>query len=445
MRNRRDRRKFQTTYLIDKLNIVSKVLFALIVICLIIFIISSINVKKSIIVSKNENKQESTSNNDNSSVNIDNSDENLSNSSNSENSNEVTNTVTASSKSTTINMAFTGDIMCHNTIYNDAFNKTSNSYDFSYIFENVKYHIQTADIAIGNLETTFAGATKRYSSYPTFNTPENLAYTLKKVGFDVLSTANNHCYDSGYSGIESTIDYLDDADISHTGTYKSQEDQNQILIKNVRGIKIAFLSFTYGTNGIKVPSDKSYSVNLIDKTLIQKQLSLAKESSPDLICVSMHWGIEYQTSPNSEQKDLADFLFKNGADIIIGNHPHVLQSMEKRTITSDDGSTRDGFVVYSLGNFLADQSKNYTRDSAILNLNITKDADGKIKINSATYTPTYIYKNTASSTNKFKIMNLKNSIDAYEAGYTSDLDKKTYNTFKTELENVKKLLGDEIK
>lgn len=342
-------------------------------------------------------------------------------------------------------MALTGDIMCHNTIYNDAFNKQSNTYDFSYLFDDIKYNIQTADIAIGNLETTFAGSSKGYSSYPTFNTPENLAYTLKKVGFDVLSTANNHCYDKGYSGIESTIDYLDDADISHTGTFKSEEEQSKILIKNVKGIKIAFLSFTYGTNGIPVPSDKGYSVNLIDKDLIKKQLDLAKAQNPNMICVSMHWGIEYQTTPNSEQKDLADFLFKNGTDIIIGNHPHVLQNFEKKEITLDDGTTKDGLVIYSLGNFLADQNKKYTRDSAIMNVNITKDENDKIKINTVKYIPTYIYKDTSKSTQKFEIINISNAVDSYEAGYSPNLSKATYNTFKTELENIKKILGDEIK
>ena len=164
-----------------------------------------------------------------------------------------------------------------------------------------------------------------------------------------------------------------------------------------------------------------------------------------MICVSMHWGIEYQTTPNSEQKELADFLFQNGADIIIGNHPHVLQNMEKRDIVLEDGTHKDGFIVYSLGNFLADQNKNYTRDSAILNLNITKDQDNKIKINSATYTPTYIYKDTSKQTNKFKILNLKNTIDSYEAGYSPNLNKTTYNTFKTELNNIKNILGEEIK
>lgn len=439
MRNRRSRRRNNNSDLLNTLHLISKFLMVLIVIVFILFI-NSIVLRNEKMAKNDINLSESET-----SSNLPEEDQNIVSDqiNNTENTNSKSNTPIK--KSATINMAFTGDIMCHNTIYKDAFDSSNNSYDFSYIFDDVKYNIQTADIAVGNLETTFAGSSKGYSSYPTFNTPENLAYTLKKIGFDVLSTANNHCYDSGYSGIESTINYLDDADISHTGTYKSKEEQNQILIKNVKGIKIAFLSFTYGTNGIKVPNDKSYSVNLIDKNLILNQLSLAKDQDPDMICVSMHWGIEYQTSPNSEQKDLADFLFKNGADLIIGNHPHVLQSMEKRDIILDDGSHKDGFVVYSLGNFLADQNKNYTRDSAILNLNITKVSDDKIKINSATYTPTYIYKDTSKSSNKFKILNLKNSIDSYEAGYNSNFNKNTYNTLKTELNNIKKILGDDIK
>lgn len=437
MRNRRHRNRKNPN--LNKLQLISKILIILIVIFFIIFINS---------FAKNKNKPTTIANNEPNieQTNLEENNETSNNSANTTNTTNGENTVTiAEKKDTTINMAFTGDIMCHNTIYNDAFDKQSNTYDFSYIFDDIKYNIQTADIAIGNLETTLAGAAKGYSSYPTFNTPENLAYTLKKIGFDVLSTANNHCYDSGYNGIESTIDYLDDADISHTGTFKSEEEQNKILIKNVKGINIAFLSFTYGTNGITVPSDKTYSVNLIDKDLIKKQLSLANSQNPDMICVSMHWGIEYQTIPNTEQKELADFLFKNGADIIIGNHPHVLQNYEKREITLEDGTTKDGFVVYSLGNFLADQNKKYTRDSAILNLNITKNTEGKIKINSVKYTPTYIYTDTSKSTKKFKIINITNAIESYEAGYNPNLNKNTYNTFKTELQNITNILGDEIK
>ena len=440
MRNRRSKRSRYNSNL-NTLKLISKILAILIIIFLIIFISSFIKHRKN--TTHKTNLSETTESTNQQVLNEVASNDNQTNTA--ENTNVETPSSETTAKSSTINMAFTGDIMCHNTIYNDALNKQSNTYDFSYIFEDIKYNIQTADIAVGNLETTFAGSDKGYSSYPAFNTPESLAYTLKKIGFDVLSTANNHCYDSGYAGIESTINYLDEADISHTGTYKSEEDQNKILIKNVKGINIAFLSFTYGTNGIKVPTDKSYSVNIIYKDLISKQLALAKEQNPDMICVSMHWGIEYQTTPNSEQKELADFLFQNGADIIIGNHPHVLQNMEKRDIVLEDGTHKDGFIVYSLGNFLADQNKNYTRDSAILNLNITKDQDNKIKINSATYTPTYIYKDTSKQTNKFKILNLKNTIDSYEAGYSPNLNKTTYNTFKTELNNIKNILGEEIK
>src|SRR5699024_8248046 len=120
-------------------------------------------------------------------------------------------------------------------------------------------------------------------------------------------------------------------------------------IKDVNGIKIAFLAYTYGTNGIPVPKDKPYCINLIDKELILKHLELAKEQNPDLICVNMHWGLEYKTKQNSEQEELADFLFTNGVDIILGSHPHVLQPMEKNTITLEDGTTKDCFVIYSLG------------------------------------------------------------------------------------------------
>ena len=208
-----------------------------------------------------------------------------------------------------IKMSVIGDIMCHNSQYNDAYNSSTGTYDFSYVFTDIKQYINSADIAIGNLETTFAGKEKGYSNYPRFNTPEQLATSLKDFGIDVVSTANNHCMDTNYSGLVSTLRYLDEAGIAHTGTNVTMEEQNKILVKDVNGIKIAFLSFTYGTNGIPIPTDKSFAVNLIDEDLILKQIKLAKQEEPDLICVSMHWGIEYQTKQNSEQEKWADFLF----------------------------------------------------------------------------------------------------------------------------------------
>lgn len=342
----------------------------------------------------------------------------------------------------TINMSVIGDIMCHNSQYQDAFD--GSTYDFSYVFSDIKNYIDKADIAIGNLETTFAGAKRGYSNYPTFNTPEQLAYNLKDFGIDVVSTANNHCMDKGYSGLVSTLNYLDDAGISHTGTSRSIEEQNEVLIKDVNGIKIAFLSFTYGTNGIPISSGKEYSVNLISDDFILEQLSLAKAESPDLICVSMHWGIEYQNTQNKEQERLAELLFKNGTDIILGSHPHVLQPMEKRTITLDDGTTKDGFVIYSLGNFMSGQTKERTRNSIILNIELTKSGENdKISIGKVSYIPIYMYKNTTKSKQKYLVLDIENAISQYDSG-NFIINSSTYSTLQKELTKIKNTMGENL-
>lgn len=342
-------------------------------------------------------------------------------------------------------MSVIGDIMCHNSQYKDAYVASTGTYDFSYVFEDIKDYINNADIAVGNLETTFAGKAKGYSNYPRFNTPEQLAYNLKDLGIDVLSTANNHSMDTNFEGIVSTINYLDDAGISHTGTNATAEAQNQILIKDVNGVKIAFLAFTYGTNGIPVPTSKSFAVNLIDDTFILEQLSLAKQQEPDLICVNMHWGYEYHTKQNSEQERLANLLFENGVDVIFGSHPHVLQPMEKRTITLDDGTTKDCFVIYSLGNFMSGQTKTNTRNSIILNMSFTKSGEtGKTTIDSVSYVPIYMYKASSGSVQRYKVLDIEKTIANYENGADTSIGKSTYTLLQTELTKIKNIMGENI-
>lgn len=337
-----------------------------------------------------------------------------------------------------------GDIMCHNTQYKDAYVSSSDTYNFSYVFQDVKNYIADADIAIGNLETTFAGKARGYTSYPTFNTPEQLAYNLKDFGIDVVSTANNHCMDKGYSGLVSTLNYLNDAGISHTGTNSSQEEQNEILIKDVKGVKIAFLSFTYGTNGIPIPNDKPYAVNLIDEILILNQLSLAKDQNPDLICVNMHWGVEYQTKQNKEQERLANLLFENGVDIILGSHPHVLQPMEKRTVTLEGGTTKDCFVIYSLGNFMSGQVYPNTRNSVILNMSFTKSGEtGKTYINEVDYVPIYTYK-SSSGKQRYKVLDIEKALANYDNGSDTSIGQTNYSTLKNELSKIKQTMGEKI-
>ena len=344
----------------------------------------------------------------------------------------------------TFTLTSLGDTLCHNTQYWDAYNSKTDEYDFSYVYEDIKNYTSSSDITIGSLETTFAGKEKGYSNYPTFNTPDSLATALKDIGVDVVSLAGNHALDYGYSGLCRTIDVFDNIGLSHLGTYKTAEDQEKILIKDVKGVKIAFINYTYGTNGIPLPSGKDFCVNLIDKDFIKKQINQAKEQNVDMIVACMHWGTEYRTTANSEQKDLANFLFENGVDVILGNHPHVLEPMEKKTITLQDGTTKDVFVVYALGNFTADQRDEITRDSAILNLTITKNSNGKISIDKVNYIPIYMYKNTNVSTHKFKILDIEKTIKDYEEGKNTSINSTVYNNLKKQLEKIKSILGDEI-
>lgn len=349
-------------------------------------------------------------------------------------------TETEEATDVTFTLSAIGDIMCHNTQYIDAYNEENDTYDFSYVFEDISLYTKTADICIGNLETTFAGEEVGYSSYPTFNTPDSLAYELKDIGLDVLSTAGNHSLDKGYDGLVRTIDTLNSADIAHLGTYKSEEEQNKTLIKYVKGIKIAFVNYTYGTNGIAVPSDKQYCINLIDEDFMKAQIDNAKSQNPDIIIACMHWGNEYKTIQNSTQEELADFLFKNGVDVILGTHPHVLEPMEKRTITLDDGTTKDGFVIYSLGNFISDQNAEHTRSSIILNIDITKHSDGKITIDNYDYVPIYMYKDTSKKKQKMKLLDINKNIYNYENYIDTTISESLYNTLKSELSEIQDIL-----
>ncbi len=342
-------------------------------------------------------------------------------------------------------MSVVGDIMCHNSQYKDAYVSSKGTYDFSYVFEDIKNYVSEADISIGNLETTFAGKAKGYSNYPRFNTPEQLAYNLKDLGIDVLSTANNHSMDTNFDGVVSTLNYLDDAGISHTGTNATAEAQNEILIKEVNGVKIAFLAFTYGTNGIPIPSSKPFAVNLIDDNFILQQLSLAKEQNPDLICVNMHWGYEYHTKQSAEQERLADLLFQNGVDVILGSHPHVLQPMNKKTITLEDGSTKDCFVIYSLGNFISGQTKTNTKNSIILNMSFTKSGEtGKTTIDTVSYIPIYMYKSASGSVQRYKVLDIEKTLENYNNGTNTSIGSSTYSTLQTELSKIKNIMGENI-
>ena len=310
-----------------------------------------------------------------------------------------------------------GDTLCHESVFKDAYDADAGEYDFSPIFKNVEKYFKEENLNIGNAESPMAGADRGYSGYPCFNAPEHLAIDLSQLNVDIMTTANNHCLDKGYSGLEETLNNFDEAKISHVGTSRSKEEQDTILFKDLNGIKTAFLSFTYGTNGIAIPDGKEYSVNLINEDLILEQINRAKEEGADLIISSMHWGVEYQTTENSEQDRLAEFLVKNDVKIILGCHPHVLQPMRMLTLQNDDGEEKEGLVIFSQGNFFSAQTKVNTRNTAIFNIRVKKDAiTDKITIDEATYIPLYLYDNGNTSKDRYELLDLNEIIRSYDAG-----------------------------
>jgi poly-gamma-glutamate capsule biosynthesis protein CapA/YwtB (metallophosphatase superfamily) len=269
----------------------------------------------------------------------------------------------AGQDTTRVSLLFAGDVMGHDSQIASAFEAKSKSYDYTSCFAAIRPYVEAADIAIANLEVTLAGPP--YKGYPQFSSPDALAITLRESGFDALVTANNHCVDRGKQGLERTITMLDSFNIPHTGTFvdtvSRMNDSPLILEKN--GFKIALLNYTYGTNGIPVP--KGSIVNPLDTAIMRSDIEKAKSMAPDVIIVFTHWGLEYQSLPTKNQKDLTEFCLNLGVHMVIGAHPHVIQPMEWRKESNQ-------FVAYSLGNFVSGQRKRYTDGGAMAYVELQK-------------------------------------------------------------------------
>jgi poly-gamma-glutamate capsule biosynthesis protein CapA/YwtB (metallophosphatase superfamily) len=308
-----------------------------------------------------------------------------------------------------ITITSVGDIMMHEKQLNSG--KLGNGkYDFSVMFKSIKPYIEKADFAIGNLETTLAGEDRKYTGYPMFNSPEVLARNLKDAGFDMVTTANNHSMDRKFYGVVKTIENLDKVGLLHTGTYKTEEDSKSIFVKDINGIKVAFLAYTYATNGITV--SEKFAVNLIDRGKIFEDIKKARALKVDMIIASMHFGVEYNTSQNKTQEDLVSFLFQNGADVVLGSHPHVLQPLEMKKVKDVYGVEKDRFVIYSQGNIVANMSARYKNSGVIVNLNIRKDKNGT-SIEKVEYIPTMVdsYNNAQAKKATFEVLPILSNKD----------------------------------
>lgn len=308
---------------------------------------------------------------------------------------ETTETTTEEIKSA--KLTFTGDLMVHQWQMDNAYNKESDSYDFNYTFEPVYKYLKDSDLTVGNLETVFAGKEVGYSDYPCFNTPDSFLEAIKNAGFDVLTTANNHSMDKGVNGAIRTIELLDEAEIGHFGTYKSQEDSERIFTKEVNGIKLAFVSSTYGVNGNYIPKDKEYIVNILSEEKIKADIEKAKEENPDLLIVMPHIGNEYESYPKDVFKNWIDIMIKAGADVVIASHPHVLQPMEMRSVELENGELKTAFVAYSMANFISSQRTEPRDTGVILKLEISKRGNEGVSLDKISYIPTWVqWRNTSN-------------------------------------------------
>ncbi|WP_419872761.1 CapA family protein [Candidatus Pristimantibacillus sp. PTI5] len=297
---------------------------------------------------------------------------------------------------TTITIGAVGDLLMKNRIIDSARISKNNQYSFGPIFAGVARHLKNNDLLIGNLETTFSGTPwfgsnpnrlgryerrSKRTGYPMFNCPDELASTLKHTGFDVMTTANNHCADGGEYGIKRTLNVLDRHGLKHTGTARSLNEAKRLLIMRVKGIDIGILSYTYGTN--RMPVAKSYQVNRLHSKKIAADINRIKKKC-DFVIVCLHFGREFHLKQNKAQKRLVDLCFRHGANAILGAHPHVLQPVVTRKVKDKYGVTKTRVAAYSLGNFLSSKLFNNieTIRAMILKLTITKNSKGSTDIKS---------------------------------------------------------------
>lgn len=359
----------------------------------------------------------------------------------------------------TATLAVCGDIMSHSPQTNDAYDAATDTYSYLPCFQYVKPWIESADYAVGNFETTLNGPP--YSGYPQFCAPDALAYDIQAIGFDLVTTANNHAMDKGFNGLVRTLDTLDQAGLAHVGGYRTQAEYDQskgVVLADVGGISVAFLGYTYGTNGIPISAENDFCLNrfntdymdtcsTMDQKKLKTELEYAQSLEPDLIAVMIHWGIEYQTTQNEYQTQVADFLIANGADLILGSHSHVPQPMETRTVTLEDGSTRSAFVSYSLGNFVSNQSPatvnvNYTDTTAVLNLELTKDfATGETTVTNISYVPLLVLNRGTGVQDQYLILDVNAGMASHDAGDTSVVTDAVYSKLQYALEGCHNILG----
>lgn len=277
-----------------------------------------------------------------------------------------------------------GDILLHTPVAKSGLQENG-SYDFTALFENVKDEVEQADLALVNQEVIIGGEALGITGYPSFNAPYELGDALVEAGFDVVLHATNHTLDKGKKGLTNCLSFWAEQhpQITVLGINQSQEAQDHnIFVYEKDGIRAAVLNYTYGTNGIPMPSGMPYAVNLLDEKKVTADIAKAKTMS-NFIIVCPHWGTEYQLAPSAEQARWTQIFLENGVDLVIGTHPHVIEPVE--WVRDENGN--EMLVYYSLGNFV-----NWTSSSGkgiadrmvggMAEITIAREPDGDVAVKS---------------------------------------------------------------
>ncbi|HLO03047.1 MAG TPA: CapA family protein [Symbiobacteriaceae bacterium] len=307
-----------------------------------------------------------------------------------------------------------GDLLMHLPLV--TISETKDGYDFTPLFQEVKPWIEGADLAIANLETTLTGPAYPYSNYPTFNTPQEFARDIKKVGFDAIVHANNHALDYGEYGLTQTSESLERAGLPHIGTARTPAEAEKILVLDVvPGIKLALLNYSYSTNGIPLP--QPWSVNLLDKDRVRADVRRARQlPAVDLVAVAFHYGDEDTREPNQQQIEFNDLAIQAGADMIFGDHVHATQRVEFLPKVKDEwGRVKNRAVFYGLGNFISRQLELHQECGLIGLVDLVKQ-NGESEVESMAIIPTWRQNWWDGGLKRTRVVVMEKAMADYKAG-----------------------------
>lgn len=329
-----------------------------------------------------------------------------------------------------IRISAVGDILCENSILEDAYDKGTQNYDFTSMFKNMSTFFADSDITVGTMETNYTD--NKYSGYGQRNSPISFAEALKNIGIDLVSISTNHSLDYGIEGLQETKRALEGIGYDVVG---DNLGESRVKIKTIKNTKIAFLSYTYGfENQNSKTKEELDSANIYNSEIAKKDLEYAKENA-DYSIIIMHLGDAYSTKPNKEQQNIAKFLVENGADMILGNHASAVQKME--VMQSPEG--KNVLVAYSLGNYISGETMDISKIELVLNIELRKSGEtGEVVLSKVDYTPIYVLDRGTKAENRYELIDMKGTAKAYAEGNKKIVNKETYNKL---VEGLKKLEG----